>query len=121
MRTSTSHAPATAGSPGVSSRRSCRPKANASSRLRERPRVPFRFPGSPDTRPGLTSRGRELVRACNRLGVVVDVSHLNLRGFFDVAALSDAPLVASHSNAHALCASTRNLTDDQVDAIGESG
>jgi membrane dipeptidase len=83
--------------------------------------VPFRFPGSPDTGPGLTPAGRELVHACNRLGVLVDLSHLNLRGFFDVASLSDAPLVASHSNAHALCASTRNLMDEQLDAIGDSG
>jgi membrane dipeptidase len=83
--------------------------------------VPFRFPGSPDTGPGLTPAGRELVRACNRIGVLVDLSHLNLRGFFDVAALSDAPLVASHSNAHALCPSTRNLTDEQLDAIGTTG
>jgi membrane dipeptidase len=82
--------------------------------------VPFRFPGSPDTGPGLTPVGRELVRACNQLGILADLSHLNLRGFFDVAATSDAPLVASHSNAHALCASTRNLTDEQLDAIGDS-
>jgi membrane dipeptidase len=83
--------------------------------------VPFRFPASPDTGPGLTDAGRELVRACNRLGVLVDLSHLNLRGFFDVAELSDAPLVASHSNAHALCPSTRNLVDEQLDAIADSG
>jgi membrane dipeptidase len=83
--------------------------------------VPFRFPASPDTGPGLTEAGRELVRACNSLGVLVDLSHLNLRGFFDVAGLSEAPLVASHSNAHALCRSTRNLTDEQLDAIAESG
>jgi membrane dipeptidase len=83
--------------------------------------VPFRFPASPDTGPGLTDAGRELVGACNRRRILVDLSHLNLRGFFDVAEISDAPLVASHSNAHALCASTRNLTDDQLDAIGASG
>src|SRR5215213_4098687 len=83
--------------------------------------VPFRFPASPDTGPGLTAAGRDLVRACNRLGVLVDLSHLNLRGFFDVAELSDAPLVASHSNVHALCASTRNLLDEQLDAIAGSG
>ena len=79
--------------------------------------VPFRFPASPDTGPGLTAEGRNLVRLCNRLGILVDLSHLNLRGFFDVAAISEAPLVASHSNAHALCASTRNLTDEQLDSI----
>ena len=83
--------------------------------------VPFGFPASPDTGPGLTAAGRELVRACNELGVLVDLSHLNETGFWDVAGLSSAPLVATHSNAHALCASSRNLTDAQLDAIGESG
>jgi membrane dipeptidase len=83
--------------------------------------VPFRFPSSPDTGPGLTSAGRELVRRCNELGILVDLSHLNEAGFWDVARLSSAPLVATHSNAHALCASTRNLTDTQLDAIGSSG
>jgi membrane dipeptidase len=81
--------------------------------------VPFSFPGSPDQGPGLTDRGRALVRACGELGILVDVSHLNARGFWDVAELGDGPLVASHSNAHALSPSPRNLTDDQLRAIGE--
>lgn len=83
--------------------------------------VPFRFPSSPDTGPGLTDAGRELVRACNRLGILVDLSHLNEAGFWDVAALSDKPLVATHSNAHALSPASRNLTDRQLDAIAASG
>ena len=83
--------------------------------------VQFRFPASPDTGPGLTEEGRRLVEVCNRVRVLVDLSHLNLRGFFDVADISDAPLVASHSNAHALCPSTRNLTDEQLDMISGSG
>jgi membrane dipeptidase len=83
--------------------------------------VPFRFPSTPDTGPGLTPAGRELVGACNRLGVVVDLSHLNEAGFWDVARLSSHPLVATHSNAHALCPSSRNLTDAQLDAVGTSG
>ena len=82
--------------------------------------VPFKFPHSPDTGPGLTDAGRELVRACNRLGIMLDLSHLNERGFWDVAGLSDAPLVATHSNAHALCPVTRNLTDKQLDAVKQS-
>ncbi len=82
--------------------------------------VPFRFPSSGDTGPGLTAAGRALVQACNRLGILVDLSHLNEAGFWDVAGLSDAPLVATHSNAHALCAASRNLTDAQLDAIRES-
>jgi membrane dipeptidase len=82
--------------------------------------VPFTFPSSPDTGPGLTDLGRELVRACNQLGILVDLSHLNEQGFWDVAALSDAPLVATHSCVHALCPHPRNLTDRQLDAIRES-
>jgi membrane dipeptidase len=82
--------------------------------------VPFRFPHSPDTGPGLTDAGRELVRACNQLRIMIDLSHLNEKGFWDVATISDKPLVASHSNAHAVAPATRNLTDRQLDAIRDS-
>ena len=82
--------------------------------------VPFRFPSSPDTGPGLTSAGRELARECARLGVMLDLSHLNERGFWDVAGMTETPLVATHSNAHALCPASRNLTDEQLDAIRDS-
>jgi membrane dipeptidase len=83
--------------------------------------VPFAFPGSPDTGPGLTPRGGALVRRCAELGIAVDLSHLNQAGFWDVARLDCAPLIASHSGVHALCPATRNLTDAQLDAIGASG
>jgi membrane dipeptidase len=82
--------------------------------------VPFQFPASPDTGPGLTDLGKELVRECNRLGIMIDLSHLNEAGFWDVAAISDAPLVATHSNVHAICAATRNLTQRQLDAIRDT-
>ncbi len=82
--------------------------------------VPFRYPGSPDTGPGLTDAGKALVRACNALGIMLDLSHLNEAGFNDVAALSTAPLIATHSNAHAITPSTRNLTDRQLAMIAES-
>jgi membrane dipeptidase len=82
--------------------------------------VPFGFPSSPDTGPGLTDAGRALVRRCNELGILLDLSHLNEQGFWDVAKLSTAPLVATHSNAHALCPTSRNLTDRQLAAIKES-
>jgi membrane dipeptidase len=82
--------------------------------------VPFRFPGSPDTGPGLTDAGRRLVEAANRLRILIDLSHITEKGFWDVAANSDAPLVATHSNAHALAPSPRNLTDDQLRAIRDS-
>ncbi|SCB59903.1 membrane dipeptidase [Rhizobium aethiopicum] len=82
--------------------------------------VPFAYPRSPDTGPGLTAIGKELVRTCNRLGIMIDLAHLNERGFWDVAALSDAPLVVTHACAHAVCPSTRNLTDRQLDAIRDT-
>jgi membrane dipeptidase len=82
--------------------------------------VPFRFPSTPDTGPGLTERGRDLVRACNRLKIMIDLSHLNEAGFWDVVKLSDAPLVATHSNAYEVCRHSRNLTDRQLAAIRES-
>jgi len=83
--------------------------------------VPFNFPQSPDIGPGLTEAGKDLVRECNRLGILVDLSHLNEKGFWDVVEISDAPIVASHSGVWKLCRSPRNLTDDQLQAIGESG
>ncbi|MCA1494317.1 dipeptidase [Sinorhizobium alkalisoli] len=82
--------------------------------------VPFAYPMSPDSGGGLTEAGFELVRACNRLGILVDLAHLTEKGFWDVAKTTDQPLVASHSNAHALTPVARNLTDRQLDAIGES-
>jgi membrane dipeptidase len=83
--------------------------------------VPFRCPSSPDTGPGLTDLGKALIGACNALRILVDLSHLNERGFWDVAEISDAPLVATHSNAHAISPHSRNLTDRQLRAIGETG
>ncbi|MDX3925103.1 MAG: dipeptidase [Shinella sp.] len=81
--------------------------------------VPFAFPLSPDTGPGLTEAGFELVRACDRLGIMIDLSHITEQGFWDVARTSERPLVATHSNAHALTPVARNLTDRQLDAIRE--
>ncbi|KLN60717.1 peptidase [Kiloniella spongiae] len=82
--------------------------------------VPMAFPSSPDTGTGLTGMGRELIVNCNRMGVMIDLSHITEKGFWDVAGLSSKPLVASHSNVHALSPSARNLTDKQLDAIRES-
>lgn len=83
--------------------------------------VPFAYPMSPDTGPGLTDLGFELVRACNRLGILIDLSHITEKGFWDVAKTSDQPLVATHSNVHSLTQVARNLTDRQMDAVKESG
>lgn len=82
--------------------------------------VPFAYPMSPDTGPGLTKAGFELVKACNRLGIAIDLAHITEKGFWDVAKTTDQPLIASHSNAHALTPVARNLTDKQLDAIRES-
>lgn len=81
--------------------------------------VPFAFPMSPDSAPGLTDAGFELVRRCNQLGILIDLAHITEKGFWDVAKTSDQPLIASHSNAHALTGVARNLTDVQMDAIKE--
>lgn len=83
--------------------------------------VPFKFPHSPDTGPGLSDKGTNLVKACNRLGIIVDLAHLNEQGFWDTARISQAPLVVTHAGVHAICPSSRNLTDKQLDAIGETG
>ena len=82
--------------------------------------VPMSFPGSPDIGDGLTDAGKRLVRECNRRKIMLDVSHLNEKGFWDIVALSDAPVIATHSNVHAIAESPRNLTAKQLDAIRES-
>lgn len=83
--------------------------------------VPFAFPSSPDTGPGLTEAGKRLVRRCAELGVLVDLAHLNEQGFWDVAGLEAGPLVASHTGVHALSPCSRNLTDEQLDAVARTG
>ncbi|MCA0970267.1 dipeptidase [Halobacillus litoralis] len=82
--------------------------------------VPYHFPSTPDLGEGLTEAGRRLVKKCNELGIMLDLSHLNEKGFWDVVKLSDAPIVATHSNVHKLCPISRNITDEQLDAIAAS-
>jgi membrane dipeptidase len=82
--------------------------------------VPFTAPATPDTGPGLSDAGFALMRRCAELGIMVDLAHLNEAGFWDVARAEVGPLVSSHTAAHALTASPRNLTDTQIDAVGES-
>jgi membrane dipeptidase len=82
--------------------------------------VPFISPSSPDTGPGLTGPGKRLVARCSDLGILIDLSHLNEAGFWDVAKMEVGPLVASHAAAHALSPASRNLTDRQLDAVGAS-
>lgn len=69
---------------------------------------------------GLTPAGRELVRLCQRLGILLDVSHLSVKGFWELASMAEAagtPLIASHSNAYTVCPHSRNLLDDQIRAL----
>ena len=75
----------------------------------------------PSRRYGLKPQGIEIVREMNRLGMIVDVSHLGDDGFWDVVKYSDSPFVASHSNARAVCGHTRNLTDDMIRALADKG
>lgn len=68
---------------------------------------------------GLTTFGLEVVAEMNSLGMIVDVSHLSERGFWDVVEASRAPFIASHSNAYAVCPHRRNLNDDQLRALAK--
>lgn len=78
-------------------------------------------PSSSDMERGLTDFGKEAVGEMNRLGILIDVSHLSDGGFRDVAELSKKPFVASHSNCRQLCDHPRNLTDEMIRAVGMSG
>ena len=70
---------------------------------------------------GLTTFGREVVREMNRLGMLVDVSHVSDAAFADVLQTSAAPVIASHSSSRALCGAARNLTDDMARAVADKG
>lgn len=71
-----------------------------------------------DPNRGLTAKGKEAAALIHELGMILDVSHANDKTFWDIAALSDKPIIASHSNARALCDVPRNLTDEQIKTIG---
>lgn len=77
--------------------------------------------GDPASKGGLTSFGREVVAKMDELGMVVDVSHLSEAGFWDVMEVARGPVIASHSNAKAICGHQRNLTDDQLRALAHKG
>lgn len=70
---------------------------------------------------GLTPFGREVIPEMNRLGMLVDVSHISEAGFWDVINLTAAPIIASHSNSKKLCSHPRNLTDEQLLALKKNG
>ncbi len=75
----------------------------------------------PNETKGLTEFGRKLVQEMNKLGIVIDVSHLSDKGFYDVVSLSKRPIAASHSNARSVCKHVRNLTDDMLYKLAENG
>ena len=77
--------------------------------------------GSNVTGGGLTDQGREYVREAQRLGMLVDVSHISDEGFWDIMEQTQAPVLATHSNSRALCGHSRNLTDDMFCAICRTG
>jgi membrane dipeptidase len=70
---------------------------------------------------GFTIKGRELVKECDRLGILLDASHLSENGFWELAELSERPFYASHSNAYTVCPHIRNLKDDQIEYLIRSG
>ena len=77
--------------------------------------------GSNQTGGGLTDLGKAYVRQAQSLGILVDVSHISDEGFWDIMKITQAPVIASHSNSRALCNHSRNLTDDMFRAIRDSG
>ena len=77
--------------------------------------------GSHKTGGGLTKRGREFVKECQRLGILVDVSHISDEAFWQIMDITEKPIVASHSNSRAVCDNSRNLTDDMFKAICATG
>ena len=77
--------------------------------------------GSHKTGGGLTKRGREYVKECQRLGILVDVSHISDEAFWQIMDMTAAPVIASHSNSRAVCGQSRNLTDDMFRAICATG
>ena len=74
-----------------------------------------------DKQKGLTALGKEIVAEMNRMGIIVDVSHLNDQSFEDVMAITKKPVVASHSNSRKICSNPRNLTDAQFETIKKTG
>jgi membrane dipeptidase len=70
---------------------------------------------------GLTPFGKKVVEEMNSLGMLIDVSHISEKGFWDVLELTRSPIIASHSNSQSICSHVRNLTDEQIKAIGKNG
>ncbi|ULQ55551.1 dipeptidase [Flavihumibacter rivuli] len=76
---------------------------------------------TPISQKGLNEQGRQIVRRMNELGMMVDLSHVGVRTFYDALAVSSKPVIVSHSCCHKICPVPRNLTDDQIKAIAKNG
>ena len=79
----------------------------------------FKPSGSP--RDGLTNFGRDVVRECERLGILIDLAHINPKGFEDIIDLTSKPLIVSHTNARKFCDIERNISDEQIKIVGQRG
>ena len=77
--------------------------------------------GGMDSDEGISDFGREVVRELENSGIIIDVSHLNDRSFFELCDIITKPIIATHSNSRSYCANPRNLTDEQLKIIFESG
>ncbi len=77
--------------------------------------------GSHMTGGGLTDRGKAFAQEAQRLGILIDVSHISDEGFWDLMKITNAPIIATHSNSRAVCGNSRNLTDDMFRAIVQTG
>ncbi|MHA1555951.1 MAG: dipeptidase [Candidatus Heimdallarchaeota archaeon] len=78
-------------------------------------------PNIPEDTRGITGEGRELILEANKLGIIVDVSHLSDKSFWDVLDISKKPIIASHSSCRAISPVSRNLTDDMIKALADNG
>jgi membrane dipeptidase len=78
-------------------------------------------PAVPHTKEGLTEFGKDVVYEMNRLGMMIDISHVSDKTFYRTLVISRAPVIASHSSARALCDAPRNMTDDMLRAVANSG
>ena len=70
---------------------------------------------------GLTPFGKQIIQRMNKLGIIVDISHVGEATFWDAIKTTTKPVIASHSNAYSICPVTRNLKDDQIKAVGKNG
>ena len=79
------------------------------------------FKSSGSSKDGLTAFGRDLVRECERLGIMIDLAHINPKGFDEIVTLTTKPLIVSHTNARKFYDIERNISDDQIKLVGERG